>query len=161
MAVREYQINGQNKELESDLLALWAKFCFKSPPLEELDKKTVSQKFSAAHKYYNDNFVGNLCFYERDRGFAVFGEGQKWLDYPIQEFAGKKVAVLIMGASLNKDLSDARFSLILLQESFRRLKEEKNYDVVVWNINRKTKKKGFERLMKILGGKKLEDCWFV
>jgi len=160
--LKEYDINGSQPELEKDLLALFAKFCFKSEPLPIFGgKKTVSQKFSAIFNHYNEILKGGLCFHEDGKRFAVFKEGQEWLDNEIPEFAGKKLSVLIMGASLNKDLSGARYCMEILRECFRRLKEEKGFDVIAWNINRTHKKKAFERIMKLLGGKQLGDVYYV
>ncbi len=159
--LEEYNINGSNPEIEKDLLALLTRFCFKSEPLPIFSGKTVSQKFSSIYDFYNDFLRGGLCFFEAGKGFAVFKEGQRWLDTEIPEFYGKKISVMIMGASLNNDLSGAKYCMETLKECFRRLKENKGYDVVAWNINRISKRKPFERIMKILGGKQIKDCWYV
>lgn len=158
----EYYINNSDPKAEKSLLSLWTRFCLKSPPLIIFEEqKTLSDKVSAIRDYYYEYFSGNLCFYEKNKGFAVFGEGEKWLDNSIPQFRGKRIAVMIMGASLNSDLSGAKYCMRMLKECFRRLKEEKGFDVIAWNVNRNIKKKGFQRIMNSLGGTKIEDCWYV
>ncbi len=159
--LEEYYINASRPELEKDLLALFAKFCFKSEPLPIFGGKTLSAKFINIYDYFDTLIKGSLCFYEEGKGFAAFREGQNWLDNEIPEFRGKKIAVMIMGASLNKDLSGAKYCMETLKESFRRLKENHGFDVIAWNINRVLKKKAFERIMKQLNGKQLDDCYYV
>lgn len=159
---QEYYINGTNPELEKDLLTLFAKFCFKSEPLPIFGEgRTVSQKFSAIYRYFDENFKDGICFYEANKAFVMYQEGQKWLDNEIPEFYGKKVAVMIMGASLNNDMEEMIWCVRAVKESLTKLKEQYNFDVVAWNINRVRNKKPFERIMKILGGKKLRDCYYV
>lgn len=160
--LQRYHINGQDAVLEAKLLECFKRFCYKSPPLSCLKGKTPHTTDCLISDYFEENFRGNLCFYAGDvKGFAVFGNGQKWLDEPIQEFSGQKVAVLIMGATHNNSLAEAKFALKLLSESFRRLKETLKYDVVAWNQNREHKKKGFEKMMKLLGAKKIKNCYYV
>ena len=93
--LKVYDINGANPELEKDLLALFAKFCFKSEPLPIFSCKTVFNKFSNIYNYFDTILKGGTCFYVEGKGFAVFKEGQQWLDTEIPEFAGKKLSVLI------------------------------------------------------------------
>lgn len=158
---QEYHINGSDVQLEKDLLVLFTKFCFKSEPLPIFGGKTVSQKFSSIYKYFEENFKDGLCFYEGDKAFVMYQEGQKWLDNEIPEFYGKKVAVMIMGASLNNDLQGMLWCVNAVKESLTKLKEHYKFDVIAWNINRVRNKKSFERIMEILGGKKLRDCYYV
>ncbi len=161
-SLQEYHINGSDKALETKLLECFKRFCYKSPPLACLKGKTIKETDSLIRYYFEENFRGNICFYAGNvKGFAVFGEGQKWLDEPIQEFLGRKIAVLIMGATQNGDLREARLALELLTESFRRLKEYSGFTVVAWNQNREHKQKGFNKLMKLLGAKKIRNCYYV
>ena len=161
-SLEEYHINGSDAYLESKILECFRRFCYKTPPLPLLKGKTIKETDSAILAYFEENFRDNLCFHDKNvKGFAVFGEGQKWLDEPIQEFEGKKVAVLIMGATCNDSLAEAKFALKLLSESFRRLKEVLKYDVVAWNQNRECKQKGFEKIMKTLSAKKIKTCYYV
>lgn len=161
-ALEHHHINGENPVLEAKILECFRRFCYKSPPLPFLKGKTLKETDSAILAYFEENFRGNLCFHDKNvKGFAVFGEGQKWLDEPMEEFSGQKIAVLIMGASQNDNLGEARLALTILEESFRRLKEIFRYDVVAWNQNREHKQKGFERIMKLLGAKKIKTCYFV
>lgn len=157
----EYYINGSNPELEKDLLALFTRFCFKSEPLPIFGSKTVSQKFSSIYRYFEDNFRGGLCLFKKDRYLVVIQEGQQWIDNEIPEFYGKRVAVMIMAASLNKDLDEMLDSVRTLRKNLPIVKEQKNFDVIAWNINRSHKKKAFERIMESLGGKQIKDCYYV
>lgn len=93
-------------------------------------------------------------------GFALFGFGTKWLDAAQEEKQKlpKDLAVLIMGATLNKTLSDSYGAIKLLKESFSLLKEKYGTPVVAWNINRSHKRKPFERLMSKVG-KPRETFW--
>lgn len=159
--LQEYYINGDDKDLEKDLLAFFVKFSFKSEPLPIFGSKTVSQKFSSIYRYFEDYFRGGLCFFEKDRYLIVFQEGQQWLDNEIPEFYGKRVAVMIMAASLNKDLDEMLDCVRTLRKNLPLLKEKKNFDVIAWNINRTHKKKAFERIMKSLGGEQIKDCYYV
>lgn len=160
--LESYHINNSNPALEAKILECFRRFCYKSPPLPFLKGKTIKETDSAILAYFEENFRDNLCFYAGDvKGFAVFGDGQKWLDDPILEFSGQKVAVLIMGATQNDSLAEAKFALGLLNESFHRLKEALKYDVVAWNQNRRHKQKGFEKIMKTLGAKKIKTCYYV
>ncbi len=155
-------INGKNPILEAKILECFKAFCYKSPPLPCLRGKTLCETDDLISDYFEENFRGNICFHDKNvKGFAVFGEGQKWLDEPIPEFAGKKVIVLIMGATQNNNLAEAKIALSILQESFRRLKEYSDNTVVAWNQNRQFKQKGFERIMKLLGAKKIKSCFYV
>lgn len=159
--LHEYNINSSDPELEKDLLALFTRFCFKSEPLPVFGGKTVSQKFSSIYRYFEESFRGGLCFYEKDRYMIVFQEGQKWLDNEIPEFGGKRVAVLIMAASINKDLAEMFDCVRILRKNLPIVKEQKNFDVIAWNINRVRNKKPFERIMEMVGGERLRDCFFV
>jgi hypothetical protein len=160
--LESHHINHQDPILEAKILECFRRFCYKSPPLPFLKGRTIKETDSEILSYFEENFRDNLCFHDKNvKGFAVFGEGQKWLDESIPEFEGRKIAVLIMGASQNENLGEARLALTILNESFRRLKEVLKYDVVAWNQNREHKQKGFERIMKLLGAKKIKTCYFV
>jgi hypothetical protein len=159
--IEEYYINGQNLSLEKELLAVWTKFCLKSKPLPIFhNDKTVSQRISTAKGYFYENFAENRCFFVRRKGFVVFGDSQKWLDEPIPELFGKKVAVLIMAASLNESCKESWHKILFLKECFRRLKAE-NYDVIAWNLNRQHKRRAFARMIQTLGAKELRSCQYV
>lgn len=159
--IQEYYINGSDSTLERKLMNIWVNFCIKSPPLPQFEKKNLRETQNEAKKYFNENFRGNLCFFDGESRFAMFGEGQKWLDHEILEFRGQKTISLIMGATLNSSLREGYYSLKLLEECFRRLKEEYKYQKITWNQNRAHKQKPFEKMMKTLGGEKINDCWHV
>ncbi len=160
--IEEYDINGSNPSLENELLVLWAKFCMKSNPLPIFEgRKTVSQKFSLAFKYFESNFRGNKCFYIKEHeAFAVFGSGQKWLDSPVSSLTGKKTAVLIMAASLNPSPKHAWHMVYCIQECCSLLRKQ-GYEMVAWNINRQSKKEPFLRMIKRFGAKTTENCHVV
>lgn len=159
--IGEYYINGSNPQLENELLVIWAKFCLKSCPLPIFGgRKTVSQKFSIAYKYFVDNFSGNLCFYVPNEAFVVFGDGQKWLDEPVPELNSKRVSTLIMAASLNSSQKESWERICSIQECFLRLKN-KGYDTVAWNINREYKRGAFLRMIKRFDAKEADNCQFV
>lgn len=158
--IGEYYINGSNPQLENELLVIWAKFCLKSCPLPIFGgRKTVSQKFSIAYKYFVDNFSDNLCFHTNE-AFVVFGDGQKWLDEPVPELNGKRVSTLIMAASLNSSLKQSWERVRSIQECFFRLKN-KGYDTVAWNINREHKRGAFLKMIERFGAKETECCQYV
>lgn len=146
-----------NKQTANAVLNLWVNFCLKSPPLPELQGKSLSECRESAVEYFFDNFFGKLCFFSPQNGFAVFGDGQKFLDNEIKAFSSKKVAVLFMGATTNGGFH----SLRILKECFRRLKESHGYNVIAWNQNREFRRKPFERIMRTLGAKKIENCYYV
>lgn len=148
--LKEYYINGSNPELEKELLSIWVETAFKKDPLPELSKKTIHEKFSAAYSYFGRYFSGNLCLY-CDLGFAVFGIGEKWLDENPK--VPETPMVLIMGATCSKSLKDAHAAINLLKECFQILKN-KGWNNILWNINRETKKRPFERLLSKIGENK-------
>lgn len=152
--LKEYYINGSDPELEKELLSLWVENVFKKEPLPEFSQKTIHEKFSAAYNYFGRHFSGNLCLY-CDLGFAVFGIGGKWLDEDPQ--LKETPIVLIMGATRGKSLKDAFLAVRLLEECFKILKN-KGWKNILWNINRETKKRPFERLLSKIGENK-EKYW--
>ena len=160
--LRRLYINGENSFVEKQILECFRKFCYKSDPLPLLKGRTLKETNNKINDFFEKHFRGNLCFYDENvKGFAVFGEGQKWLDESIEEFKNEKVAVLIMGATHNESLPQAKLSLKILQESFKILKEIYNYSVVAWNQNRVNKRKPFERMLSTLGAKKIKTCYYV
>lgn len=155
-------INGQYPNIEAQIFKTWQLFCLKSPPLPELEGKTLSQRIEHIHYYWQENFRDNLIFYEGNvERFALYGFGTKWLNAPNEEKAqlnGQKTAILIMGASLNKSFSGAFFSLKCLRETFSILKKDYGIETIAWNVSREYKKKPFEKLMSKVG-KNLGNYW--
>ena len=155
-------INGENPLIEAKILECFRKFCYKSDPLPLLKGRTIKETNSKINTFFEQKLRGNLCFYDENvKGFAVFGDGQEWLDEKVEEFSNKRVSVLIMGATHNESLSQAKLSLKILQESFKILKETYGYNVVAWNQNRGNKRKPFERILSTLGAEKIKTCYYV
>jgi len=134
--------------------AIWRAFCAKNRPTPDFDAKTLNERLKMADSYYTKFFVGNLCFLE-ENGFAIFGNGQKWLDEPVDCLKDEKTAVLIMGANVGKRSGQQTLSILL--GIFHQLMSD--YSVVAWNQNRVFRQKSFERLMKFLSPQKIKNTY--
>jgi len=164
--IGEYTINGDNNKLEEQIKDCFSKFCWKSPPMSNFESKTLYGSLNEIELFWRENFTDNLCFYEGNvERFALYGFGEAWLetDCAASNFLrGKKVAALIIGASLNRGFWEARHSLNCLQETFRRLKENYKMDVVCWNINRSNRRMAFERFLnRHVGSKRVGSVYYV
>jgi hypothetical protein len=157
--LKDYYINCSDPELEERIRRLWVSFWLKSQPVP-CSQRGFSAKITAAHQYFDDYFQGNLCLFVENKGFAIFGDGRKYLDTP-QNAPDGKLATLIMGASINPTLKEGFSSIKLLKECFSILGRKYGYDIVAWNQNREFKKKPFERMMKKLGAEQTGDCFYL
>jgi len=154
--IQEYHINGSNPLLEEKIKNCLLLFALKSRPLECLYGKTLEKTRELVNHYFEEAFIGNVCFYTGDvKRFVVFGQGREWLEEPYDE----ESITLIMGASLNDSAEEVKKTLNLLVETFNIIsKREKK--PITWCQNRIWRGKALSKIMTKLGAKQLtEKLW--
>ncbi len=152
--MKAFYINGGNPFLESKIERLWTVFALKTEPIP-LKGRTLAEKLSSIKEYWNNYFVGGLCFFfEEVEGFAVYSFDVSKLDEPISTKSTEKTAVLVMGVSFNKGIKEINLSIQKLKKTFESLKKDYGATKIVWNVNREKKKQPFLKFLEKFGENK-------